>query len=231
MFTSCGTKSEESSLAEEFSAKLDAGLYDISMSIDSPEDGEYDCRIACCGGNGLVEMDKDGIVSEFRNVDEHTYMLLPEVHCYRKLDTFGNFGNAFIKLGEGDKLDNISKTNGHIIESYKTALDEEFVFEFDEQTKQLLKVTQSQPQTTVQINSVSWDCEDITLPDLNEWSDVSDDAEISGETAAKFLLYTNWGVSEEDVDAAGESYSDLAKLDNDGLQKAAERIKSNVSSD
>ena len=211
MLCSCGgekkgaekTKKEkpasELTLARQFSDKLDGGKYDITMKVTGKNyaDG-MKCRM---WGRRSVE-------------------------CYELMDESGGFGNAFIKIGDDDKLVSSDVADGEVTEVFSNEEGDKFTFVFDEKKGELKTFTaEREAGTTVtEIESMSWDCKGVELPDLSTWSDVGENAAISDITQLKFSLYVAGGVTEDDVIAAGYTYEQICAMDLEERNKITDEL-------
>lgn len=225
LLCSCG-KSGDSSDTDEHktyaalvSDKLDSGDYDISFTISGGDLDGLDVRIARHGDDGFVRMNNGGIWSDYVKVDNVTTLLLPEICCYRGTDYPGAFGNAFIKLGEGDELVSESESGGIVTEVYRSPTGEggeadTFTFEFDSSSGQLLRISQrlEGSEINVEMTSVNWECDPISLPDLSGWDNISDDAAISDTAQIKFSLYYSFGITESELAVLGYTYDQIAHM-------------------
>lgn len=239
MLCSCGgekkgaekTKKEkpasELTLAQQFSDKLDGGKYDITMNVTGKNyaDG-MKCRMWGRDGDGGVSMEDNGVYTEFITIDGGTYMLVPEVECYELMDESGGFGNAFIKIGDDDKLVSSDVADGEVTEVFSNEEGDKFTFVFDEKKGELKTFTaEREAGTTVtEIESMSWDCKGVELPDLSTWSDVGENAAISDITQLKFSLYIAGGVTEDDVIAAGYTYEQICAMDLEERNKITDEL-------
>lgn len=239
LLSGCGrtekADAEKKTLAAQVSDRLDSENYDISFSISG---GEFDgiiVHIARYGGDGIVEMNNGGIVSEFIKVNNETTMLLPEINCYRDTDYPGAFGNAFIKLGASDKLVSENEANGVITEVYTSPSDENgtadtFTFEFDSSSERLLRIKQQTEggEIDIEMNKFGWDCAPISLPDLSEWDDLSEGALISETAQLKFSLYYSLGITERQLNDMGYTYDQIAHMKLSEQQALFDEFEKNI---
>lgn len=240
MFSGCGESGKESpgqgiitlnkkTLAAELSDRLDSEDYELKFTIYGSSSSETVCRIVRSGDDGLVTMDSEDVYSEFYTVGGKTYMLLPVIKCYKRLDTEGRFGNAFIKLGENDMLYNIEETENDITEIYKPSeagLRETYFFTFDKATGVIKKaVTEEEGAISVitRIESLDWHSETIALPDFADWYDFSDDVLVSDVTALKVSYYTQ-GIMPEMVEKAGYTYEQIAKMEPEKIEEISREL-------
>lgn len=210
---------EHKTCAAVLSDKLDSEDYDISFTISGGDLDGLDVRIARHGDDGFVRMNNGGILSDYVKVDNVTTLLLPEICCYRDTDYPGAFGNAFIKLGAGDELVSESESDGIVTEVYRSPTGEggaadTFTFEFDSSNGQLLRISQrlEGSEINVEMTSVSWECDPISLPDLSGWDNISDDAAVSDTAQIKFSLYYSFGLTEQGLNALGYTYDQIAHM-------------------
>ncbi|MBR1724542.1 MAG: hypothetical protein IJ723_05945, partial [Ruminococcus sp.] len=90
MLCGCGSKTdiakqsgtEQKTLAQQLSDRLDGGEYDITMRVSGTlYESEMSCHMWGRDGDGVVAMDDNGVHTEFCTVDGETYMLVPDVKC------------------------------------------------------------------------------------------------------------------------------------------------------
>lgn len=239
LFTGCGssdTKTAETAepigdktLAAEFSDHLDNGDYDITMTItgDTAVSGT-ECRMIRHGDDGFVSMDRNNVYTEFYTVGGVSYMVMPAIRCYRLNDERGIFGNAFIRIGKGDDLFDISESEDSTREVYTSVLDgvkEKYTFTFAKPSNTLEKVVSETNGNvvTTEISDIMFESEPVELPDFTEWDNISDDANISDVTEIKFSFYVK-GITPEMVTDAGYSYKELAKMTSEQTEQVAEEI-------
>ncbi len=220
------SKPAANTLARQLSDGLDKGEYDITMVMKGTKYGsDLTCHIWGRDGDGCVANEHDGIYTEFLTVDGETYLLVPEVKCYELFDESGGFGNVFLKIGEGDELVSSDVSGGEVTEVYSDSVDK-YTFVFDESTGYLKTFTaETEAGTTVtEIESFSWECKGVDMPDLSEWSDVGDNAMVSDIAQLKFSLYVTGGVTEADVNAAGYTYEEICQMDLDERNKVTDKL-------
>ena len=142
------------------------------------------------------------------------------------MDESGGFGNAFIKIGDDDKLVSSDVADGEVTEVFSNEEGDKFTFVFDEKKGELKTFTaEREAGTTVtEIESMSWDCKGVELPDLSTWSDVGENAAISDITQLKFSLYVAGGVTEDDVIAAGYTYEQICAMDLEERNKITDEL-------
>lgn len=222
-----GSKTQADTLAQRFSDKLDAGEYDIEMRVSGNlYESEMKCHMWGRDGDGCVAMDDGGVHTEFLTVDNETYMLVPDVQCYELFDSSGGFGNTFVKIGKGDELQSSDTKDGKVTEVYTGDGGEVFTFVFDEESGSLKTFTAERESgtTRTEIDSISWECSGVDMPDLSEWADVGESAMVSDVTQLKFSLYIAGGVTEEDVLAAGYTYEQICQMDLDERNKVTDEL-------
>ena len=214
----------QKTLAARLSDRLDCDDYDATIRT-----GDVVSRIIRSGNNGFVAMNSDGIYSEFYNVNGASYLLLPEIKCYRRIAGYSTFGNAFVKLGEKDMLFDITETDTEITEAYKpmnSNLQETYYFTFDKATGEIKRAVTKEEgaaEVVTEVDTLIWEASDIDLPDLTGWEDVSDDAAVSDIAAAKFFFYKQ-SITPDMTEKAGYTYEELAKLDPDEWERIAAEI-------
>ncbi len=214
-------------LAKQFSDKLDQGTYDITTHVSGDKyTAEMKCHMWGRDGDGGVSMDDNGVYTEFITIDGGTYMLVPAVECYELMDQSGGFGNAFIKIGDDDKLESSDVKDGEVTEVYSNEEGEKFTFVFDEKNGELKTFTAEREsgKTITEIDSLSWECKGVELPDLSTWSDVGENAMISDVTQLKFSLYVAGGITEDDVKAAGYTYEQICQMDLEERNKITDEL-------
>ncbi len=215
---------KQPSLAQQVSDSLDAGEYMVDMVITYPNGEQTPCVMRADGADGFVSLDTDGIYTEFYTVDKKTYALFPEIECYRETGEDGNFGNALFKISSSDKLVSTSTADGRVTENFESAGDS-FTFVFDEQTNALESfegVTNGET-TRIDINSINFDKQQIEMPSLDGWADLTDPNKCDALAELKFTLYAE-GVTEDELNAAGYTLKDASKLSLDELNALIEKI-------
>jgi hypothetical protein len=225
MMTGCGSDANsaastdtDETLAEKLADNLGAGTYTVEMTISG--DGystDMPCTMTACGGNGYVTMTIGGVYTEFYTVDGATYMVFPDIKCYQPTDDSGDFVNGLFVIGEGDSLTGSKTSDGKVTETYSSTDSEgekeTYTFVFDEKTELPVSFkSESEDETTsIVFGDVKWTADEISLPDLSGWVDVSDTDSLDESAQMKFSLYC-LGVTEEDLKAQGYSYDDLDSL-------------------
>lgn len=219
--------------AAVISERLDKDDYDISLRVLGETADPVECRIIRNGSDGIVTMKRSGVYSEFYTIAGESVMLLPDIRCYRNIDGQNTFGNAFIKLGKGDMLFDITENKGEITEVYKpsdSSVKEVYYFTFDKETGALKRaVTESLGAETVTTNveSIVWSSEPVTMPDLTGWDNISDDADITDIAAIKVSFYTR-GITPEMVEKEGYTYEQLAQMEPEETDEISRKILDNA---
>lgn len=214
----------QQTLAARFSERLDCDDYDVTIRSD-----DVVSRIVRSGNNGCVTMTSDGIESEFYNVNGSSYLLLPEIKCFRRLAGQGTFGNAFVKLGEKDMLFDITETDTEITEVYKPTysnLKETYYFTFDKATGEIKRAVTKEDgaeEVVTEVLSMVWKADEIEMPDLTGWDDISDDADVSDATSMKFIFYRK-GITPDMVEKAGYTFEQIAHMSTEESDALADKI-------
>lgn len=248
LFGGCGKVEDnsadtEKTLAAELSDRLDNGDYDISFNISgaAAEDG-LSLRIRRFGSDSFMSMDNKGVYTEFVNVDNKTYMIFPEVRCYRITDNSGGFGSTFVKMEKDDKLTDLSEENGRTTEVY-TSSDSggnstfTFVFDTAKGAEGIEKITEDNggELTETDVTSVSFSSEPITLPDFSDYDNITDGELVTDVAQVKFYIYYTFGLNEEEAAAQGLDYNEIAhmKLDEQKrfYKELEEKLKGSESSE
>lgn len=214
----------QQTLAARFSERLDCDDYDVTIRTDDVES-----RIIRSGNNGFVQMTSDGIESEFYNVNGSSYLLLPEIKCFRRIAGQGTFGNAFVKLGEKDMLFDITETDTEITEVYKPTysnLKETYYFTFDKATGEIKRAVTKEDgaeEVVTEVLSMVWKADEVELPDLTGWDDISDDAAVSDVASMKFVFYRK-GITPDMVEKAGYTFEQIAQMSTEESDELADTI-------
>ncbi len=226
---SCSAKEDKTSLALDVSKKLDAGVYQIDMIIKEDNAEQMPCVIKANGSDGTICMDEGGIYTEIYTVDLKTYVLFPEVECYQLTADEGAFGNALFKITEGDKEVSSKTEDGKITEEY-TSQGGSYTFVFDSEDKSLESFSSDADgrHIDITVNSLTFNDEKITLPDISGWADISGSASVDEVTAMKFSLYTQ-GITADMLSGAGYTIEEFVKLPYDEQQSVIAQILSGAS--
>lgn len=217
---------EQRSLAQQVSDSLDAGEYMVDMVITYPNGEQTPCVMKSDGEDGFVSLDAGGVYTEFYTVDKKTYALFPEIECYRDTGEEGAFGNALFKISSSDKLVSSSTDGEKVIERYESSGDS-FTFIFNAQTNALERFegVSNGETTRIDINSINFDEQQIEMPPLDSWADLTDPDNCDALAELKFTLYAE-GITEEELNAAGYTIEDVSKLSFGELDSLIEKLTS-----
>lgn len=232
-------------LAKAYTDKLNSGTFEIDMTISSSLLGDdTPCSIAVKDGNYKVSLTMMGIAAEMYIVDGKAYTLMPDAQLYQTMDDIdiNSLGVDTFALDDGAEYVETTEEDGYTVETYNipVSIDAESGVEVDNssslttETKyyfdsngDLKKITTSgdiSGDTTVTIDSLKFDdVEDIVMPDISDWTEMTDDAELDEETQMKLSL-SMLGVTEEALTEAGYTYAQLAEMDDEEIMAVLEEL-------
>ena len=242
LLSGCGEKTadtekkepEQRMLAVELTDKLNKDDYELAFTItgDPVFDGNT-ISIKHKGADSDVCIFDGKMLSEFIRAGDSTTMLFPEIECFQNTEFTEISGNAFISVGGADQFIESTEKDGVITEVYESPADsgstpDRFTFEFDSETQTLKHLTRvsSDVTTEIEVSDFSWECEDISLPDLSGWADLSPGAVIQETTQLKFYLYYTMGIVESELNEFGYTYEEIANIkvkDRDAFYKELDK--------
>ncbi|MGN0622898.1 MAG: hypothetical protein ACI4JA_02990 [Oscillospiraceae bacterium] len=238
------SKVEEGGLAKAYTEKLNSGEFAFDMTVSSDMTGEIPCSMAAKNGNFHVTMAMMGMNIEIYIVDGKAYTLMPEAKLYEVSEDIDldEMGLDTFTLDEDYKYVETKEEDGMTVEVYTvpsegfdiSGLESEeessesdessndtvsYYFDADGNLKKIVTVSSLAGTTTVTVNSLAFECDDIVLPDLSDWVESKEGEELDPETQMKVTL-SMFGVTEEMVKDAGFTYAQLAELEDEELMEA-----------
>lgn len=216
-------------LAAELSDRFDKEDYDLSIRILGSIDAAAAYRVVKSGSDGLVTMKRNKLYYEFYTINNETYMLLPDIECYKRSEELGGFATSFLKLGKNDMLYDIEETDSEITEVYRSSdasVKQTEYITFDKTTKDMTRwVTEEEGALAVvtEVDGIEWRTVPLEMPDLSSWSNISDGVGIPTSTSIKVSFYTR-GITPEMVRQAGYTYEELAALDSDKVEEISRQL-------
>lgn len=218
----------EGELAKAYTDKLN-DEFKIDMTVSSDLTGELPCEFASKDGNFYVKTSMMGINTEVYVVDSKAYMLLTDMKAYQiqedvDLEEMGV--NAFA-LDDSSKYVETKEEDGMTVEVYTVEQDSveatvSYYFDEAQNIKKIVSESDLANSTSV-FNSIEYECDDIVLPDLTDWTEMKDGEELDPELQMKLSL-SMFGVTEEMVAEAGYTYAQLAEMDDAQLEEALKKM-------
>ncbi len=228
-------------LAKNYTEKINSGEYTADLTITSDYLGEIPYVITVKDGNFYVKMSAMGVNVEYYSVDGTVYMLMPDAQMYSieedvsledmGIDTFGiDDSYTYVETKEdGDYT--VEVYSAVSMETEDEEADDEslsdtvsYYFDSEGELKKITSSSDYMGNTTVEINSIAYEvADDIVLPDLTDWVEMSDDTELDDASAMKLSL-SMFGITEEDVTSAGYTYEQLAEMEDEELMTVLEEL-------
>lgn len=243
------SKVEEGGLAKAYSEKLKGGEFVFDMTLSTDMTGEMPCKISSKGKNYHVTMTAMGVNMDIYTVDGKTYTLMPDAKLYQvaegeDMEDVGVDVDEFI-LSDDYKYVETKEEDGMTVEVFTApAMDIEvesgvelevgddddsanntvsYYFDADQNLKKIVTESSISGNSTVTVNSLAYECEDIVLPDLTGWTESKEGEELDEETQMKLSL-SMLGVTEDMVTDAGYTYAQLAEMEDEELMSALEKM-------
>ena len=238
------SKVEEGGLAKAYTEKLNSGEFAFDMTASSDMTGEIPCSMAAKNGNYHVTMAMMGMNMEIYVVDGKAYTLMPEAKLYEVSEDIDldEMGLDTFTLDEDHKYVETKEEDGMTVEVYTvpsvefdiSGLETEeessesdessndtvsYYFDADGNLKKIVSVSSLAGTTTVTVNSLAFECDDIVLPDLTGWVESKEGEELDPEAEVRVAL-SMFGVTEEMVKDAGFTYAQLAEMEDEELMEA-----------
>lgn len=234
--------------AKAYTEKINKGPFTMEMTVENAQLGKMPLYVAGKDGNYLVKMSAMGMKTEVYILGKDSYMLMPDTKLYSKdadmdmdeigVNTFGlDETYDFIETKEeGDLIlevykskitdDNDSNDSDDSKDSDDLNIEMNITYYF-KSNGDLVKIVSSDElsgKTTCTIDSLKFDSEDIKLPDLTGWTEMSGDGtDIDEETQIKVML-SLFGVTEDMLKEAGYTYAQLAEMDEEEVMTVLEAL-------
>ena len=230
---------------KEYSEKIAQKAYSLDALTSSAHLPEKPMIVKVNGDDLYVKMSMGIVEVEVCQKDGKAYNLLPNLKSYSvsEATTLEKQGVTMYALPENARYVGNEMKDGLIVEVYEfpgVAVKNETDVEIDlpisyyqvryyySADKQLKKISLNDPvkgETTVTVNSLTFEDVSIELPDLTGWTEMNDSQQLDKVSSIKLALAI-YGVTEEMVTKAGYTYEQIAEMDEeqatDVLVKIAE---------
>ncbi len=223
-------------LGKAYTESLANGVYSLDMTVSTSIAGEMPVKMEVNGKNIHSVFTVMGSEVESYIIDGKAYNIMPAMKAYVVTDaseaTNAMSGTSNYGLSVDQQLIDQGEEDGLKYEKYAVSygaegesIDEEnstvttYYFDGDGNLKSLKSTAPVIGETTVTINSVSFDDVKIELPDLTGYTEMDQDAMANGEAAdpkAVLEMTMNMlGITEDMVKKAGYTVDQLAEMDSE----------------
>ena len=227
-----GDKSGWGPLAKEYTEKLAGGVYTIDMTVKSDLTGEMPMQVEVNGQNAHLKTKTMGIEMEVYLVDGKTYSLMPSMNAYTVTDnsSLADQNINTYALADNAQLTESGEEDGMKTETYKIPVNSsgntslnldttvKYYFDADGNLKKILSSAPILGDTTVDINSVTFEDVNISLPDLSGMTKLEQNGQgqVDPKDAVKMTM-SLLGISEDMVTKAGYTVEQLAGMETDKM--------------
>jgi hypothetical protein len=181
----------------------------------------------------LVTMTYGGVYTEFYTIDDQTYMLMPDISFYQTTDETSGLLDSLFLIDSGYTVSSTETADGVTTEVYSSTDSSggkgTYTFKFDEETGDILSLDAESDSDTISVtvNSIDYEGEDIAMPDITGWQDMTDTSSLDDAAQIKLALYY-MGIDEEQVEEAGYTYEELAEMSSDELSEAFTKLGADI---
>ncbi|MBR6874469.1 MAG: hypothetical protein IKN17_13270 [Ruminococcus sp.] len=229
-------------LAKAYTEKLRGGSYAIDMTITSELSGEMPVVLRTSGGNSYIKMTTSGVEIEAYIIDGKAYSLIPSMNAYSVTENGEGIMNSVSTYGLSDNAlyTGSEEKDGYTVENYiipvfitgdvsasvdpDNSLNTKVSYYF--QGEELKKIVADSPlmgETTLTMNSLSFDVDPVELPDISGMTKIDQDTVKDPASSVKMTMAL-LGITEDMVTKSGYTIDQLAALDADKLAETLVRV-------
>ena len=226
-----------------YTEKLKKGVYAMDATVTTSMFGETPLSFKVNGEDLYVKMSTMGIDVEVYQKEGKSYNLMPQMKTYvvSKATTLEQQGVNNYALNDGAEYLGNESEEGLIVEKYKLPIltvssdisldisidagsyECKYYYTKSGDLKKIFVNSPSTGETTVEINSLSFEDVTIELPDLTDWTEMTQGEKLDKVATIKMGLAV-YGVTDEMVEKAGYTYEQLAEMDEQEVTEVLTKI-------